>query len=285
MLDLILFPSSYFNINKVDEDLEQEYNAAKELNISNVLFNYDNWLNGDKLKLSEIPSEPKKAIMRGWMLKPEKYIELYNLLLARNIELLTNPESYETMHIFPNTYKYIAEDTPLMRLYPLHKELLVDELKKYFDKFMVKDYVKSVKGTEFPTYFDTKDLTQEYLNEQMEVFYKYRGNLLTGGLCVKQYVGLKRYGEHTNEWRVFYLQGEIITISKNSNQTNYVPEPPKKLIEKYKNLPSPYYTIDFAELNTGDWTIIETGDGSVSGLSPNQDILAYYRAIYNRLNI
>ena len=30
MVDLILFPSSYFNASKVDEDLQDEYDAVKE---------------------------------------------------------------------------------------------------------------------------------------------------------------------------------------------------------------------------------------------------------------
>lgn len=34
---------------------------------------------------------------------------------------------------------------------------------------------------------------------------KYRGNLLTGGICIKEFLDLKRYGEKTNEYRVFYI--------------------------------------------------------------------------------
>ena len=41
-------------------------------------------------------------------------------------------------------------------------------------------------------------------------------------------------------------------------------------------LPSNYYTVDFAELSNGDWIVIETGDGQVSGLSPNQYPFKYY---------
>ena len=54
---------------------------------------------------------------------------------------------------------------------------------------------KSVKGTDFPKYFDST-VAQDELNRWMEVFYKYRGSLLTGGLCVKEYLDLKRYGNN-----------------------------------------------------------------------------------------
>ena len=60
----------------------------------------------------------------------------------------------------------------------------------------------------------------------MEVFYKYRGDLLTGGICIKEYLDLKRYGEQTSEFRVFYINHEIATICRNSGQADYVPQPP-----------------------------------------------------------
>ena len=76
------------------------------------------------------------------------------------------------------------------------------------------------------------------------------------------------------------INHEIASVSRNSGQGNYTPEPPKALIEKYRNLGSPYYTVDFAELNDGTWKIIEAGDGEVSGLSDNQDYKHYFRALY-----
>jgi hypothetical protein len=148
---------------------------------------------------------------------------------------------------------------------------------------MIKDYVKSVKGTDFPKYFDNT-ITQEELDRWMDVFYKYRGNLLTGGICVKEYLSLKKYGDKTNEFRVFYINHKIATVSRNSGQMNMSMNPPESLVEKYKFLPSCYYTVDFAELEDGSWTIIEAGDGSVSGLSENQDYDSYFRALYYCFN-
>ena len=50
----------------------------------------------------------------------------------------------------------------------------------------------------------------------MEVFYKYRGNLLTGNICIKEYFDLKRYDGRTNEFRVFYCK-RIIHQSRRRN--------------------------------------------------------------------
>lgn len=284
MVDLILFPSSFFSAKKVDEDLQSEYDAVSSTRLyDTIFFGYDKWFNEDKLVLSETPATMRKAIMRGWMMKPSQYKQFYNKLLANNIELITAPSEYEQMHIFPNAYKFFGNDTAFMKVYPLHEQIEMSDLKKYFNRFLVKDFVKSVKGTEFPKFFDVS-ITQEEFDNWMEVFYKYRGNLLTGGICIKEFLSLKFYGERPNESRVFYANSEIVSISKNSGQENFTQEPPKELVEKYKNLPSIYYTVDFVELADGTWKVIEAGDGSVSGLSEFQDAEQYFRALYYALN-
>lgn len=159
----------------------------------------------------------------------------------------------------------------------------IDSIKHIFGRFMVKDFVKSVKGTEFPKYFD-KDITQEEFDQRMEVFYKYRGNLLTGGIYIKEYLNLKHYGDHTNEYRVFYINNKIATITRNSGQSINALLPPQQLLEKYSHLESGYYTVDYAELENGSWKIIETGDGQVSGLAEYQDYEQYFKVLYEYLN-
>lgn len=247
-----------------------------------VIFGYEKWFDEGKLVLANVPSEEVGAVYRGWMMKPEQYGEFYSQLRERGICLATHPEAYTAMHVFPNVYKFVEEDTAKMRIFPLHEEINIAEVKKDFFRFMVKDYVKSVKGTEFPRYFD-HSIEQEAFNQWMEVFYQYRGNLLTGGICIKEFLDLKQYGDKTNEYRVFYINHEIATVSRNSGQIPTAVTPPKELVEKYCNLPSVFYTVDFAELDNGAWRIIEAGDGSVSGLSEGQDYKEFFRALYQCL--
>lgn len=208
MVDLILFPSSYFNVSKVDEDLQAEYDAVKATGLFDViLFGYDKWFEEDQLVIKDIPQVERTAVYRGYMMNPEKYERFYQRLLENNIRLITTPKEYELMHIFPNVYELLKQDTAKMEIYPLHTQINIDSIKHTFGRFMVKDYVKSVKGTEFPKYFD-KHITQEEFDQWMEVFYKYRGDLLTGGICIKEYLNLKYYGDHTNEYRVFYVNNK-----------------------------------------------------------------------------
>lgn len=284
MINTILFPSSYFSIKNVDEDLQEEYDAVMETGLFDVvLFSYDKWFNEGKLILNSPVDKPCKAVYRGWMMKPEKYSKFYEQLRINGIELLTKPDEYQHFHIFPNVYPKLVSDTAEMIIFPDGDNIDVEDLKKKFHRFMVKDYVKSVKGTSFPKYFDYT-VTQEEFDKQMQKFYDYRGGLYTGGICIKEYLSLKRYGERTNEYRVFYINNEIATVSRNSGQGTYTPLPPKELIEKYRTLDSLYYTIDYAELANGEWKILEAGDGQVSGLSDNQDYNAYFRALYHCLN-
>ena len=282
--DLILFPSEYYDIKMVDSDLRQEYDAVRDTGLFDVvLFGYDQWFNEGKLKIQGIPETMRGAVYRGWMMKPEDYERFYREAHENNIELLTSPEEYRLMHIFPNVYEYVREDTAKMEIFPLHKSIDVEKLKKSFDRFMVKDCVKSEKGTEIPRFFDGA-ITQEEFDHWMEVFYNYRGNLLTGGICIKEYLNLKKYGDKTNEFRVFYINHTAATVCRNSGQGNYTKEPPRLLIDKYSNLGSPYYTVDYAELEDGRWVIIEAGDGGVSGLSEGQDYGQYFRSLYHLIN-
>ena len=183
------------------------------------------------------------------------------------------------MHLFPNVYPHVKEDTAGMMVFE-DRKVDVEKVTERFSRFMVKDAVKSVKGTSFPSFFDSP-VTQEEFDGWMKVFYRYRGNLLTGGICIKEYLDLKHYGKAANEYRVFYGNAQVISICRNSLQPSFAPQPPSALVRKYSGLKSPYYTVDYAELSDGTWKIIEVGDGGVSGLSPGQDARAYFRALYH----
>ena len=282
MINCILFPSDYFNKTIVDEELKAEYEAAMSCGkYSLLLFSYEDWFHKGVLKLDRTPEEPIDAIYRGWMMLPEQYEKFYLALRAENIHLATTPEEYSTFHVFPNAYELIKENTPKMLIYPQGTIIDLNEVKRTFQRFMVKDYVKSVKGADFPVFFDST-ITQEDFDAWMEKFYQYRGSLFTGGICIKEYVDLKKYGERKNEYRVFYANGEVLSVSRNSAQAaEHTPQPPIALVEKYRGLNSKFYTLDFAELENSDWVIIEAGDGSVSGLSDSQDCKAFYQKLYD----
>ena len=268
----------------MDEDLAEEYRAARLAGgFETVVFDYQAWFREQQLRLSYVPEREITAVYRGWMMKPEQYAVFYRELLSQKIRLLTTPEMYEKLHLFPRVYPELLPDTARMLTFPLHTEIDVRACLKVFPRFLVKDYVKSVKGSEFPAYFD-ENCSQEAFNVWMELFYRYRGDLLTGGICIKEFLDLKRYGGRTNEYRVFYVNHEPICISRNSGQEGKVAEPPTELVQRYRKLSSVFYTLDYAELSDGSFTILESGDGSVSGLASGEDAANFYRKLYRALN-
>jgi len=114
-----------------------------------------------------------------------------------------------------------------------------------------------------------------YMTEFMEL----RGKLYTGGIVIKEYVNLKRYGETTNEYRAFFINGQLLSLCRNSNQHDRSNKVPIEFVYSFNNLPSNYYTVDFGELDDGSWIVIEVGDGQVSGLSPSQNAFKFYEDI------
>ena len=276
-MKMILFPSDYFDINKIDESFKNEYEAVlSNGNFETVLFSYDEWIAERKMKLNHKVDTMKNAIYRGWMMKPKVYENFYRELQKKNIQLMTLPNEYAKFHSFPNIYPELEENTAKMLVYNDVRKVDLKEIKNTFSQFMIKDYVKSVKGTDFPKCIGS-DMEEDEFNGLVKKFLEYRGELYTGGICIKEYLDLKLYGGKTNEYRVFYMNNQTATVSRNSGQPCYTPEPPKEFIEKYRNLPSPFYTVDYAELSDGTWKIIEAGDGQVSGLSDNQNIRNFYR--------
>ncbi len=151
-----------------------------------------------------------------------------------------------------------------------------------FDAFMMKDFVKSVKQTGFPQRIETP-LTQDECDELTEEFIRLRGDLYTGGIVCKQYVELKKYAMRTNEWRGFYLGGRLLTLSGNSMQPPTCPKPADDLVARMEGFASPFYTVDFGELEDGTWTVLETGDGQVSGLATEITPEAFYATLAERL--
>lgn len=279
MMPLILFPSDYFHRSKVDPEFEKEVQAAAAAGFEILIFAYEDWFDNATLHLNRKPEGSCCAIYRGWMMTVEQYEQFYHALNRTGIRLLTSVREYQQCHWFPNSYPDLKEDTARILLYPSGTSVDVEEIKRTFSKFMIKDYVKSVKGSSFPTYFDAT-ITQSEFNFWMQKFYQYRGSLLSGGICVKEYLDLKRVDGQTHEIRVFYLNHEVMQISGASRYESGSSLPPRALLEKYTKLKSPFYTVDYAELDDGSWKVIECGDGQVSGILSEDDIPEFYQKLY-----
>ena len=86
MTKVILFPSSFLNPREVDEDLAEEYRAARLAGgFETIVFDYQAWFREQRLRLSHVPEREITAVYRGWMMKPEQYALFYRELLSQKI--------------------------------------------------------------------------------------------------------------------------------------------------------------------------------------------------------
>lgn len=225
---------------------------------------------------------PKLVIYRGWMIKPEQYRRFHDDLVSMGFEPLVSPLCYERMHCFPNAGAMFDNRTPRFMVFPEKNgqvSIEADTINGAFGRFMVKDYVKSVKNTDFPAFIETP-VTQEELDEYIQDFIRRRGSLFTGEIVLKEYVDLKKYEGVTNEWRQFvFLQGVQLGLCRSSRQPRMAAKPPESYLPTRNIVVVPFYTVDYAELTDGTWTIIEAGDGQVSGLAESDNPLRFYEAM------
>lgn len=278
----ILFPSDYFEKKQVDEAMRSEHDAAVvDARLDIRLFNLEQFEESGELQLSYPFLDPSlPLIYRGWMMKPVQYTLFFDALRAEGLAPVVQPVMYSEFHMFPLAYRRhwaLREHSPLLMSFA-GKNVDAEIINGSFSRFMLKDYVKSAKGTDFPQFFETP-VSQERMDEIVSEFVLRRGELFTEGIVCKEYVELARYDGFTNEWRAFYLGGAVLNLSRNSNQPTIAPTPPDDLIGTCANFGSPYYTVDFAERIDGDWIVVETGDGQVSGLAVAQDPVVYYQVL------
>jgi hypothetical protein len=89
-----------------------------------------------------------------------------------------------SLQLFPSIQEIIEEDSPKNLCFTQESTIDWDQVNHTFTRFMVKDYVKSVKDTAFPTFFETP-VDPDAMNKQIASFIELRGNLYTGGIIMK----------------------------------------------------------------------------------------------------
>ena len=173
----------------------------------------------------------------------------------------------------------------------MHDDNLLERVnKKIKTDILIKDYVKSEKGTDL--FILKKDYIKQNLEKVINDFVNLRGDLFNDGIVLKEVVELKRYNGITNEWRAFVFYGELLSLKLNSEENiisnkpdvNFINEIISKMSESIGEEMNHLYTIDVAELEDGSWKVLECGDGQVSGLATTQDELEFYTLLKEKLD-
>lgn len=296
----VLFCSNPMNNKKVDFDYELEFKAANEAGIRADLIIFEELVQGNPGKAVSrvLGTETEElAIYRGWMMSIGNYQSLYTELLKKNIKLINSLTEYKNCHYLPESYHKIERYTP-KTVWIAKGDLSnsFDTLHKVIKVFgnkpvIVKDYVKSCKHQWNDACFipDASDLNN--FDRVVKNLIELRGEDFEGGIIVREFIKLEFLTEHSKskmplakEFRLFFLNNNLLQSFYYWDEGEYKDEIPSSeeisdLLMIAKNIDSRFFTMDIAKTTTGTWTIIELGDGQVSGLPYNADLKKFYMKI------
>lgn len=284
-MTLILFPSAPMNLREIDDDFAVEREAARKAGLATALVDHTRLVAGEPLAaLAAVGEHRGQAIYRGWMLTPAQYETLYTTLAATGISLVNEPAAYRTCHYLPDSYGYIEEHTARSVWTPLGGEPNFDAIAQLLSVFeqkplIVKDYVKSQKHYWDEACFIPRADDREAVERVVRRFIELQGEDLNEGLVFREFLPLKRIGTHplsgmplSAEFRIFWLDAEPLLSHRYWAELGPFesPLPFDDLRVVAEQIPSRFFSMDVAFLDSGEVTIVELGDGQVAGLpSPN----------------
>jgi len=269
-----LFCNHVLYPKKVDEDYLEEYQEASVHHNCSLLSFED--LEAGKLTLAGSKIEGL-TIYRGWMMKPEMYKRLYDLLLEQNIMLVNTPEEYERYHTLPGWYKDFEDKTAYsVWTNGTEADILIQKSRLMTKSCIVKDFVKSRKHEWESACFIPDIRDTDRATNVIKTFVSRQGDSLTGGLVLREYLHLKKIGTHeksgmplSEEYRVFVLGGSVLTIDgywNHEEKLNLSEDEYRWIEEIASEIKSSFVTIDLARKEDGKLVVMELGDGQVSGL-------------------
>lgn len=293
----ILFCESPFQANKVDEDFEDQFKAAKDNGFDTLLFNFEDLTkeNGFAKATKRIrPSdELVKVIYRGWMLTPKQYSILYNDLRAKNYQLINNPVEYQNCHYLPDSLKFIEGKTPKTVFEKFEHEDSINKLlekSKVFGRkpVILKDYVKSEKHDWETACFVADAANTDSLRKTIKNLIELRGKYLNEGIVVRAFVELNDLTVHsksgmplTEEYRLFFYKQKLIGIYDYWEEGEYKLSKPDatEFEEIAQKIESNFFSMDIARQKNGTFIIIELGDGQVAGLPEKADCSEFFKQL------
>jgi hypothetical protein len=281
-----------------DSAYESEVAAAEKLGIHYELISYEALVyDNEPLKAVRRVTEysgSEPGIYRGWMLKPDQYKLLYEALSNRGITLINDPAAYTHCHYLPESYSLIQPYTPKSVWLDTDADSLnLDKIMRIIEVFgsgavVVKDYVKSQKHDWNEAFYIPSASDQDAVERVVRRFIELQDNDLNKGLVFREFVALEPIGKHsksgmplTLEFRVFFLDGEPIYVSKYWEEGVYAREGPEiqSFYDVAKLIKSRFFTMDIAKRADGQWMIVELGDAQVAGLPDDANAEEFYAAI------
>ncbi|WP_025684516.1 ATP-grasp domain-containing protein [Paenibacillus maysiensis] len=308
----LLFCSDPMNSKSVDMDYRDEYEAARSLGFETGLVSFDDVTQikqagsiqtmvpkNIREQVAEKGNEYTNALYRGWMLRPEAYGAWTAALETHRVKMLTSAESYRFCHYFPESYAVIQDFTP-RSVWLEQEQLDVKHIREVIKSFgtsalMVKDFVKSRKHDWLEACYIPDATDEEHVERVIRRFVELQGTEMNGGIVLREFVPLEFLTNHpksgmplSKEYRIFFMFGKPVFMVNYWDEAAYeeVQADLEDFIKIAGQVRSPFFTMDIARTQAGQWIIIELGDGQVSGLPEHTDLEAFYtslkKAVVNR---
>lgn len=238
-----IYPCDPFDIKKVEETFEDEFNEVSR-KFPTFLINVDDLDNNKQFK--PIKESNLSLIYRGWMLTPENYEKLEEKC---NYSLVTTLNNYLEAHHLPKWYKDLSDLTPQSMITTIEEAAKTFE-QTGWDKAFIKDYVKSLK-TGKGSIVDSKEDVQRALKDMEH----YRG-FIEGGVVLRE---VHSFLPET-EKRFFVANGLVYS------PTGEILEEEKVVLDKITDRKHNLflYAIDLIKDKNNKLWLVEIGDGQVS---------------------
>jgi hypothetical protein len=240
---LFLFPSDYFHPRRVDEMYRLESISFQQAGFQTAVISLD------FAQIYPLLTSSPSIIYRGWMLSASEYQKLAVTISQAGACAYTSTANYLATHYLPNWYHLIEDLTPETRFYRAEGDLEQELSKLAWDRFFIKDYVKSLK-----TSIGSMITHPSEINLVIAEMQKFRGTI-EGGICVRRVEDFIP----ASEQRYFVINGEVFAADPTATI-------PAIAIDCAGRIKSRFFSIDIIDRQDGVKRIVEIGDGQVSGL-------------------
>jgi hypothetical protein len=233
----VIFCADPFNARQADPAYRAVTEAAQALGLESYRISYEALIDEHDAAraVRRVPqaSEPALALYRGWMLRRERYGELFRALADRGLTLLNDPAAYALCHELPGWYPFLEAWTPRSAWIETDGAIADEQLHELLDPFgnqpvIVKDFVKSRKH-EWAEACYIPDASDHVTAAQVaRRFLELQGPDLNGGLVVRAFEPFEPLATHSRsgmplirEYRLFCLDGEPIVVADYWEEGDY----------------------------------------------------------------
>lgn len=215
------------------------------------------------------------AVWIGYIPSWERYNDIYQAAARKNVFLLNSPEQHQAVQEFDRAYPFLEGLTP--------RSLTVDSLEAALEAasqigfpLFVKGAVQSRKSRGWKACVaQNRDELQVLCAHLFDLGQRSRGRVVLRELVSLRHARKADDFPMGREFRLFLLKGEVLGCGyywEGDDPLASLTEAERLTIEDLarraaQRLPAPYVAIDIGQLESGAWTVIETGDPQFSGFS------------------